>query len=88
MDAARLNFSHGTHQDHQRAAGLIRSAASALKKKVSVIQDLQGIKIRVTDFPDGNIIPRNGQELLVCPGRSASSDKCIFITYPRLLRDF
>ncbi|MBN2654858.1 MAG: pyruvate kinase [Nitrospirae bacterium] len=87
MDAARLNFSHGTHQDHQRAAGLIRSAASALKKKVSVIQDLQGIKIRVTDFPDGNIILRNGQELLVCPGRSASSDKCIFITYPRLLRD-
>ncbi|MDX9713940.1 MAG: pyruvate kinase [Dissulfurispiraceae bacterium] len=87
MDVARLNFSHGSHEDHARSAELIRSAASALRKKVSVIQDLQGIKIRVTDFPGGSIILKKDQELMLFSGTASSSDKGIFITYRRLLED-
>lgn len=87
MDAARLNFSHGSHEDHARAAELVRSAASALRKKVSIIQDLQGIKIRVTDLADEKMLLRKGQELMIYAGTSVSSENGIFITYPHLLAD-
>lgn len=47
MDAARLNFSHGTHQDHARLADEVRQAAQDLARPISLVQDLQGTKIRL-----------------------------------------
>lgn len=47
MDAARLNFSHGTHQEHLASLNRVRAAARKLGEPVSVILDLQGPKIRV-----------------------------------------
>jgi pyruvate kinase len=46
MDVARLNFSHGEHSAHGRAAELIRSESAALGKHVAILQDLCGPKIR------------------------------------------
>jgi len=46
MDVARLNFSHGTHQEHARVAGLVRVESTAVGKPVAVLQDLCGPKIR------------------------------------------
>jgi len=46
MDVARLNFSHGDHEGHQRVANLVRSESAALGKPVAVLQDLCGPKIR------------------------------------------
>ncbi|MCE5311656.1 MAG: pyruvate kinase [Nitrospiraceae bacterium] len=87
MDAARLNFSHGSHDDHAKASALVRSASARLRKKVSVIQDLQGIKIRVSDVAGGEMQLRKGQEVMLYPGTSTSSENSIFITYPHLLAD-
>ncbi|MEP6889131.1 MAG: pyruvate kinase [Nitrospirota bacterium] len=47
MDAARLNFSHGTHESHARAVKTIRDAAGRRRTAVAIIQDLQGPRIRV-----------------------------------------
>jgi pyruvate kinase len=47
----RLNFSHGTHDDHQRSIRLIRQTAFELNQPVGILQDLQGPKIRVGKFP-------------------------------------
>ncbi len=47
MDVARLNFSHGTHDDHARAIGYIREASARHKKAVAILGDLCGPKIRV-----------------------------------------
>src|SRR5262245_28232670 len=46
MDVARLNFSHGTPDEHRRAAELVRQESAALGKPVAVLQDLCGPKIR------------------------------------------
>src|SRR5439155_16514003 len=47
MDAARLNLSHGTHDDHSRTAELVREAADRAGRPVAIIGDLQGPKLRV-----------------------------------------
>ncbi|MBI3164504.1 MAG: pyruvate kinase [Anaerolineales bacterium] len=47
MNVARLNFSHGTHEQHRERVSRIREAARRLKKPVGILQDLQGPKIRV-----------------------------------------
>ncbi len=51
MDGARLNMSHGTHEDHARRAQLVRDAESAAGRPIALIADLQGPKLRVGDLP-------------------------------------
>ncbi|MGZ3460163.1 MAG: pyruvate kinase, partial [Archangium sp.] len=46
MDVARLNFSHGTHEEHRRRVNLIRRASRKLGVPVAILQDIQGPKIR------------------------------------------
>ncbi len=55
MDVARLNFSHGVHQDHLRRLNLVRSAAERVGRSVAVLQDLQGPKIRVGHLRGGKM---------------------------------
>ena len=50
MNVARLNFSHGTHEEHAARIRLIRSVAQRLNVSVGILQDLQGPKIRVGDL--------------------------------------
>lgn len=61
MDAARLNFSHGTHASHAIAIAAIRDAAARRGAAVAIIQDLQGPRIRVGLLPKEGIEVRTGQ---------------------------
>jgi pyruvate kinase len=56
----RLNFSHGTHADHQRSIRLIRQTAFELNQPVGILQDLQGPKIRLGKFETGSIVVAKG----------------------------
>ncbi|MGA1624720.1 MAG: pyruvate kinase, partial [Prochlorothrix sp.] len=56
----RLNFSHGTHDDHQRSIRLIRQVSFELNQPVGILQDLQGPKIRLGKFEDGSIVLKKG----------------------------
>ncbi len=53
MDVARLNFSHGSHEEHARRFATVRAAAEACDKPVAILQDLCGPKIRCGRFPGG-----------------------------------
>ena len=53
MDVARLNFSHGSHEDHQQVYNLVREAAQQTGRAVAVLADLQGPKIRLGKFANG-----------------------------------
>jgi pyruvate kinase len=66
MDAARLNFSHGTHDDHARSAEQVRSAQEQHGKPLALIADLQGPKIRVADLPEAIVLVR-GDEVVIGP---------------------
>ena len=52
MDAARLNFSHGTHEEHAERAELVRAAQKRAGRPLALIADLQGPKLRIGDLPD------------------------------------
>lgn len=62
MDVARLNMSHGSHEDHAEAYRLVREASDASGHGVGIFADLQGPKIRLETFADGPVILRRGQE--------------------------
>jgi len=53
MDVARLNFSHGTHDEHARQIATLRALSQELDAPVTILQDLQGPKIRVGQLPGG-----------------------------------
>lgn len=63
MDVARLNFSHGTHEDHRRLLRAVRAAAKKAGKTVGVLQDLQGPKIRVGVLPDDGVPLHKGEKI-------------------------
>jgi pyruvate kinase len=69
MDVARLNFSHGTQFEHQRRLELVRSVAKKLDRPVAVLQDIQGPKIRVGRFADGQIALKAGQQAVITTRR-------------------
>jgi pyruvate kinase len=61
MNVARLNFSHGTHQDHKRLIRHIRTAAKKAGTEVSILQDLQGPKMRVGNLPEDGVYLKSRQ---------------------------
>lgn len=63
MDVCRLNFSHGTHEDHGEKIKLIRKISKDLGKPLSILMDLQGPKLRIGVLPDGVINLKSGQEV-------------------------
>lgn len=65
MDVARLNFSHGTHEDHARRVELVRAAAKKVGRTVAILQDVQGPKIRLGRFEGGVVEVKGGQRLTV-----------------------
>ena len=61
MDVARLNFSHGKYEDHAKVIIALRQISGELNKPITILQDLQGPKIRVGQLPGGKIELRQGE---------------------------
>jgi pyruvate kinase len=80
----RLNFSHGTHEDHQRAIQLIRQISYELQQPVGILQDLQGPKIRLGKFADGPITLKQGDPFTLTSRSVPGTQEMSFVTYPLL----
>ena len=65
MDVARLNFSHGTRDDHADIYGRVREASDAAGRAVSILVDLQGPKIRLGRFDGGYAVLEPGSVFTV-----------------------
>ncbi len=65
MNVARLNFSHGTHEQHLKVIKTLRELSQKLQAPVSILQDLQGPKVRVGRFKNGYIELKQGQVVTV-----------------------
>ncbi len=87
MDVARLNFSHGDHEGHGTTIELIRECSERCGRPVAILQDLQGIKIRVGLIKGGSVYLRKGGEILISPGHGIGDEKKINVSYPGLVRD-
>jgi pyruvate kinase len=65
VDVVRLNFSHGSAEDHRRRAGLVRAVADELGQDIAILGDLQGPKIRIEGFGSGRVELEEGQEFVL-----------------------
>ncbi|MDP3535166.1 MAG: pyruvate kinase, partial [Halomonas sp.] len=65
VDVVRLNFSHGSADDHRRRLSEVREIAQRLGKSVAALADLQGPKIRIARFKDGAVILEEGQTFVL-----------------------
>ncbi len=85
MNVARLNFSHGSYEDHTRMIQLLRAVSSELNTPITLLQDLQGPKIRVGQLADGVMDLVDGETITLVPlGAAANQADWVEIDYPYL----
>jgi pyruvate kinase len=88
MDVARLNFSHGTHEDHARNIERLRKAAEKENRTVCILQDLQGPKIRTGRLERHEPIElKSGSTVIITPRDIAGTPTRISTTFPDLARE-
>ena len=80
----RLNFSHGTHEDHQRSIRLIRQTSFELNQPVAILQDLQGPKIRLGKFENGSISLKRGDPFILTSHLMPGTQEMSSVTYELL----
>lgn len=80
----RLNFSHGTHDDHLRSIRLIRQISFELNQPVGILQDLQGPKIRLGRFEHGSIILNKDDKFTLTSQMVPGTQEISSVTYDRL----
>lgn len=83
----RLNFSHGTHADHQRNIRLIRQTAFELNQPVAILQDLQGPKIRLGRFENGSIVLAKGDRFTLTNRPVIGTQEISCVTYDYLAEE-
>jgi pyruvate kinase len=88
VNVVRLNFSHGTAQDHIDRARLVREAAQRAGREVAIMADLQGPKIRVGKFEQGKVWLENGAKFVLDGSRTELGDvNGVGLDYKELPRD-
>ena len=88
MDVARLNFSHGKHEDHAHSIATLRAAAIEHEKPIALIADLQGPKIRTGPLAGGSPVTlRAGQRFVITTARVPGDADCVSTTFRPLPRE-
>jgi pyruvate kinase len=87
VDVVRLNFSHGTAQDHEKRAALVKELAAKVGRTVAILCDLQGPKIRVGKFKEGKISLEKGQSFILDAGLELGDGQRSGLDYKELPRD-
>ena len=84
VDTFRLNFSHGTHDDHAKVHRAIRALEVELGRPIGILQDLQGPKIRVGKIRDGKIIVAAGETVRFVPSDPEGDRDAIPLPHPEI----
>jgi len=88
MTVARLNFSHGSYEDHANMVSLLRRVSEELDTPITLLQDLQGPKIRIGKLPSGEIEVKQGDRLTLIPENfEGMGENVITIDYPYLAEE-
>ncbi len=87
MDVARLNFSHGSREDHKRVYEMVRQSADAEGRAVGILADLQGPKIRLGRFASGPTEWHTGEEVRITVEDVAGTHDRVSTTYKGLADD-
>ncbi|PSW04064.1 pyruvate kinase [Photobacterium lipolyticum] len=89
VNVVRLNFSHGSSEEHIARAELVRAIAVRLGRHVGVLADLQGPKIRIAVFRDGKVMLEKGQAFTLDADMAsdAGTENAVGLDFPQLVND-
>ena len=87
MDVARLNFSHGGHEDHGKIIGHLRRASRETGKQLAIMMDLQGPKIRVGTLAGGAAELKKGARYVITTRKVIGNEAIVSTTYKGLVGD-
>lgn len=84
MNAARLNFSHGTHEEHRETIRRFRKVRDELDIPAAVILDTKGPEIRLKDFKNGSVVLEDGQTFILTSDECEGDENKVSTTYDEL----
>ncbi len=84
-DVFRLNFSHGSHEDHAASFAAVRAAELKIERPLGVLADLQGPKFRLGQFKDGKIAIRQGQPFRLDLDPTPGDETRVGVPHPEIL---
>jgi len=87
VDVCRLNFSHGSHEDHLRTIQMIREINEEEGLNVAILADLQGPKIRIGEVEDNGVELIDGSELIITTEKCIGTGKKVYLTYAEFPKD-
>lgn len=86
MDVVRINFSHGSHEQHLQVVTNVKQLNLELNRSISILGDLQGPKLRIGEVTEGTVL-QQGQDLLVTTKECLGNSEQIYVNYPDLPTD-
>jgi pyruvate kinase len=86
MNVARINFSHGTHEQHASTIALVREVANEVGRPIAILGDLQGPRIRIGELAQPRELP-DGSDLVLVPEGDESVAGDVPVTYHNLAKD-
>ncbi|GAA0125228.1 pyruvate kinase [Clostridium sp. ATCC 25772] len=88
MNAARLNFSHGSHDEHKNRIDMIKAARSELKKYIAIVLDTKGPEIRTHKFENGTVeLIQDTEFVIYCKEEIIGDETKCSVTYGNLYED-
>ncbi len=87
VNVFRLNFSHGEHETHAKVIETIREVNDELRVQTSILQDLQGPKIRIGQVENGEVMIQPGQEIVITTEEMVGNSHKVSTTYKSLAKD-
>ena len=87
MNVARLNFSHGTHDEHLRRIEMIRKVRSDMHLPIAIMLDTKGPEYRVGTFENGSVELKEGDLFTFTPEQIVGTNERVSVSYPKLYED-
>ena len=84
MNVARLNFSHGTYEDHQYRIDLVKKVRADLNLPIAIMLDTKGPEYRIKTFADGSIFLNSGDSFTFTADEVEGNERIVSVSYPNL----
>ena len=87
LNVARLNFSHGTHEEHQKKIDMIKQVRAELKLPIAIMLDTKGPEYRIRTFKDGKITLNDGDSFTFTTRQIEGDQSIVSVSYAGLIDD-
>ena len=87
MNVARLNFSHGTHEEHQKKFDLVKAVREKLELPIAIMLDTKGPEYRIGTFENKKVFLNEGDEFTFTTDDIVGNERRVSVSYKRLIED-